>query len=232
MKAMSTAVQRLFAKVSPTYDLINRILTFGLDRGWRERAAASAADRSGIWIDVCCGTGDMVADLAHLATDETKVLGLDFSWPMLRKARKKPGMDRTILLLADARILPVLDGSVDVITVSFGVRNIRHSHLTLAQTFKEFHRVLKPGGLFVSLETSQPQSKIVRWLFHTYACLFVRGVGGRISGSRSGYAYLSSTASQFYNAAELSETIREAGFHDVRYHHMMFGVVAIHEAST
>jgi len=132
-------------------------------------AAAFAARKGGaVWVDVCSGTGEMALSLLHLAATNTRVIGIDFSTPMLRKAARKPGADGVLFVLADANALPIRSGSLDILTVAFAIRNIRVSDRALAQTLEEFHRVLKPGGLFVSLETSQPSSKSIRWLFRFY----------------------------------------------------------------
>jgi demethylmenaquinone methyltransferase/2-methoxy-6-polyprenyl-1,4-benzoquinol methylase len=124
--------------------------------------------------------------------------------------------------------LPFADQSLDLITISFATRNINLSKDTLIQTFAEFHRVLRPGGRFVNLETSQPTSSIVRRGFHLYIKLFVRSIGAFISGSRAGYAYLAHTMPRFYPAEELADLMRQAGFHQVTYQKMFLGVAAIH----
>jgi demethylmenaquinone methyltransferase/2-methoxy-6-polyprenyl-1,4-benzoquinol methylase len=230
MNAMSRAIQSMFAEVSPRYELINRILTIGLDRVWRERAAEFAARIGGeVWLDMCSGTGEMAAYLHRLARCETRILVVDFSQQMLTKARQKLETDQVIFLIADAKTLPIPSNSLDLLTVSFAMRNIRVSRPALIQALQEFHRVLKPKGLLVSLETSQPPSRIVRWLFHFYVRWFVKALGRAISGSKSGYAYLSSTVRHFYGAEALAEIMSKAGFGHVRFYRMMSGIVAIHE---
>jgi demethylmenaquinone methyltransferase/2-methoxy-6-polyprenyl-1,4-benzoquinol methylase len=224
-------LQDLFAEVAPTYERVNRALTFGLDVRWRRKAARIAADGSGgLWMDVCSGTGETAANLRALAPLPTRIISLDFCPPMLASAAAKPGGRAIDFVLGDVKALPFPDASLDLITISFATRNINLSREILTRTFAEFRRVLKPGGRFVNVETSQPGLKIVRVLFHAYVRLAVRRVGTLISGSRAGYAYLEATIPKFYSAAELTAIMREAGFAEVRVKRFMLGAAAIHVA--
>ncbi len=231
MKAMSKAIRSMFDEVSPTYELVNHTLTFGLDTIWRRLAAAFAARKGGAaWVDMCSGTGEMALSLRHFAAADTRVIGVDFSTPMLRKAARKPGAGGVLFMLADAKTLPLRSGSLDALTVAFAIRNIHMSKRALVGTLEEFHRVLKPDGLFVSLETSQPSSKLIRWLFGSYVKWFVKTIGHTISRSSSAYTYLSSTVLRFYGTERFAEIIRETGFSRIRFYPIMSGIVAIHEA--
>lgn len=228
---MSKAVQRIFSDVPQTYELINHILTFGLDILWRRKAARMAAAGGGkLWLDVCSGTGEMTIYLGRLARDNTKVIAADFSLPMLRKIKEKPDASGISFTLADATSLPFQDGALDLIIISLGTRNLNVRRENLIRCFKEFHRVLKPGGRFINLETSQPPCSLIRKLFHLYVRLVVKPVGSFLSGSKSGYAYLSYTIPRFYPAVELADILRQAGFAPVSYIRMHFGLVAIHKA--
>jgi demethylmenaquinone methyltransferase/2-methoxy-6-polyprenyl-1,4-benzoquinol methylase len=198
---------------------------------WRRLTAEFAARKGGVvWVDVCSGTGEMALSLHHLAAANTRVIGIDFSSPMLRKAGRKPGADGVLFVLADAKALPIRSGSLDILTVAFAIRNIRVSDQALVWTLEEFHRVLKPSGLLVTLETSQPSSKLIRWSFRFYVKWLIKMIGHTVSGSSSAYAYLSSTVLSFYSTEGFAEILHEAGFSRVRFHHMMSGIVAIHEA--
>jgi demethylmenaquinone methyltransferase/2-methoxy-6-polyprenyl-1,4-benzoquinol methylase len=222
-------VTRVFSEVPATYELVNHILTLGLDILWRMRAARVAARGGGArWADVCTGTGEMAALLRRLAPEETAVYALDLTPPMIAQARQKPEAAQIRFAVADAKALPFADQSLDLITISFATRNINLSKDTLIQTFAEFHRLLRPGGRFVNLETSQPTSLIVRRGFHFYIRLFVRAIGSRLSGSKAGYAYLAHTMPRFYPAKELADLMRQAGFRQVTYQKMFLGVAAIH----
>jgi demethylmenaquinone methyltransferase/2-methoxy-6-polyprenyl-1,4-benzoquinol methylase len=124
--------------------------------------------------------------------------------------------------------LPFEDNSIDLITMSFATRNINFNKDTLIKCFSEYHRVLKPGGRFVNLETSQPTIRFIRTLFHLFIKLFVSKIGTIISGSQDGYLYLSKTIPRFYNASELANILQLAGFTDVTFKRLILSIAAIH----
>jgi demethylmenaquinone methyltransferase/2-methoxy-6-polyprenyl-1,4-benzoquinol methylase len=227
----SKFVQKTFTtEVSKSYELVNRLLTFGQDVVWRRRAAREAASYGGErWADVCTGTGEMAMYLRRLAPEGVRVYAFDFSLPMMTEAIRKPEASGIGFAASDVKRLPLQDNCLDLITISFATRNINLSREVLVETFAEFHRVLRPGGRFVNLETSQPRSAVIRRLFHAFVKLLVRPIGTAISGSSGAYRYLSQTIPRFYGADELSEIMSEAGFTDVSYRTMMFGAAAIHQ---
>ncbi len=227
---MNKLLRNIFSEVPETYELVNHVLTFGLDILWRKRAVKIAVKSGGnLWIDVCTGTGEMASYLCRFAKNGTKVYAADFSLPMLRKAKEKPEGGCIKFLLSDVENLPFPDYTFDLITISFATRNINRNRNTLIRTFKEFHRILKVNGHFVNLETSQPSFSIIRRIFHKYVKLFVTPIGSRISDSKSGYAYLANTIPWFYRAEELTNIMHQAGFIDIRIKKLMFGVAAIHQ---
>lgn len=224
-------LREIFGEVAGTYERVNRVLTLGFDRPWRRAAAKRAARAGGTrWLDVCSGTGEMAENLSRRAAAAVEIIALDFSRPMLTLARAKSMARPVEFVLGDVKRLPFPDGTFDLLTISFATRNINLSREILAANFTEFRRVLRPGGRFVNLETSQPGSRIVRALFHSYVRLLVRRVGTKISGSRAGYAYLSTTIPRFYGADELTGILREAGFASVSCERLFFGAAAIHTA--
>jgi len=228
---MSKGIQKIFSKVPNTYELINHILTFGLDILWRKRAAKVAVTENGShWIDICTGTGEMAAYLRRFAQKKTMVIAADFSLPMIRKGTQKQEAGQIAFVLADVRALPFNERTFDLVTISFATRNINTNREALIQCLSEFYRILKPAGRFVNLETSQPSSLIMRRLFHKYVELFVKPIGQFLSGSRAGYAYLSHTIPRFYTAEEFVDIIHQAGFGDVGFNHMWYGIAAIHKA--
>lgn len=228
---MSKRIRKLFAEVPKTYELVNHILTFGLDMLWRKKAAARAARGSGgIWLDMCTGTGELAAYLERYHRESTLVIGGDFCLPMLAKAQEKRGAKSISWLQTDAVRLPFQSMTLDLITVAFGTRNLNTSREALLACFREFRRVLKSSARFVIVETSQPLSPLVRWVFHSYVRLFVRPVGQVISGSGAGYAYLSQTIRAFYSSEELKDLLLEAGFSHVSFQPLLFGIGAIHES--
>ena len=225
-------VQEVFSEVPETYERVNAVLTLGMDGLWRRKAARLAAENAkpGMWADMCTGTGETAMYLCRLAPTETKVHAVDFSEPMMAEARKKKEADRIEFVLADVKNLPFPDNHFDLLTISFATRNLNLNKETLTSTFAEFLRVLKPGGLFVNLETSQPSSAIVKAGFHLYTKLFVKQLGSKLSGSELGYSYLSKTIPRFYPAPILTDILKDAGFNKVTQKRLMFGVTAIHMA--
>ncbi len=221
----------MFSQVPATYELVNHILTLGLDTIWRRRAVRLAATAGGEgWADLCTGTGETASYLRRRAPADTTVYAIDLSRPMLAEAREKPEAGRIQFLNSEAMTLPLPDASLDLITMSFATRNINRSKTILTNTFAEYYRVLRPGGMFVNLETSQPPFGPVRRSRDLYVKLFVEAIGARVSGSRLAYAYLAQTIPKFYPAEELAEILRSAGFEAISYEHQLLGVVAIHAA--
>ena len=181
-------------------------------------------------MDACGGTGEMAVELSHQATNSTTIFVADFSLPMMTKAREKPETKRIIFTLADMKCLPFQSDTFDVITISFATRNLSITQDNLHQCLGEFQRVLKPGGLFVNLETSQPRLTPIRRLFHLYVKATVKPIGRLISGSETAYSYLSHSIRHFYPPEELAEVIRQAGFRGIGFKRMFLGAAAIHKA--
>ncbi len=228
---MIKGVRKIYSEVANTYELVNHVLTFGLDIYWRKKAARIAASKAGrYWLDVCSGTGEMAQNLSHFAKDDVKIISVDFSATMLSKAQKKKNNANIYFAEAEAKCLPFPDDTFDLVTISFATRNISPNKDYLVSHLHEFYRVLRPEGRFVNLETSQPSSKFIRQLFHFYIHLFVKPIGTFISGSKSGYSYLSFTIPRFYPADEFSSIIHQAGFRKVKYRKLFFGASAIHIA--
>lgn len=224
-------VEKVFSQVPATYELVNHVLTLGLDILWRRRAARIAAAAGGSqWADMCTGTGETAVYLRRLAPKTTTVYGVDFSEPMLAEAKKKPEADGINFVVSDIKSLPFDDASFDVLTMSFATRNINLSRGILVESFAEYCRVLKPGGRFVNVETSRPPFRPVRKFFDLYIKLFVKALGSRISGSTTAYRYLATTIPRFYTAEELAKILHEAGFEKVTFTRHLFGAVAIHQA--
>ncbi len=228
--ASSQFIRDIFDEVPTTYELINHVLTLGLDVMWRKRAAKVASGgRGGEWLDMCTGTGETAVYLSRLAPEGTRVRAADFSPTMMAEARRKPEAKDIEFIPADIRALPFSNGSLDLVTMSFATRNVNLNREALVESFAELYRVLKPGGRFVSVETSQPRSSFIRKCFHIYVKLFVRPVGTLISGYPAGYTMLSTTIRRFYSAEELADIMREAGFDRVTFKRMLFGAAAIHQ---
>lgn len=231
---MKQGIQKLFGEVTKTYELVNHILTFGGDVLCRRQVAnlvsSNVSQGDFYCLDICTGTGEMARLLKRGVNGKATVIGGDFCYPMLLKARAKstPAIQ---YLGTEAQSLPFGDNSFDLITISFATRNLRTSDQSLLKCLTEFYRIIKPGGMFIHLETSQPESGLFRWIFHRYVKTFVKPIGGMISGNQRAYGYLSHTIPQFYNASEFSQIIRQAGFENVKYKLLWGGVAAIHVAT-
>jgi len=225
----------MFTAVPPHYDLVNRIITLGQDRRWRRLAAlACLSEKPRRVLDLGCGTGDLAINITRLAPEDTEITGLDYSLPMLERAREKAtraGLgDRISFIHGDASHLPFPDGYFDTTGISFAFRNLTYKNLLSAPHFAEVLRVLRPGGRYVIVESSQPENRIIRSLFHLYLRAFVRPVGVLLSGNRSAYRYLTESAVRFYSPREVREILLASGFRDVSYRPLLLGAAGIHVA--
>ncbi len=194
------ALQAMFDTIAPRYDLVNRIMTFGLDRRWRQRAVASLTlDRDSRVLDVACGTGDLCRDLAGSGY---RPLGVDLSAGMLRHARTDAPLVR-----ADALLLPFPDRSLDGVVSGFALRNF----VALPPLFAEAHRVLRPGGRVALLDVATPSHPLVRAGHALYFGRVAPLVGAALSDA-SAYRYLPRSVAYLPPVAELLDGLRRAGF--------------------
>ena len=218
-------VRDMFGRVAPRYDLLNHLLSFNIDRHWRERTVQRlqpVLDRQDATvIDLCCGTGDLM--LALRAKAKARVLGSDFCHPMLTAAKQKAGVGSPFFE-ADALKLPIGDRSVDAITVAFGFRNLANYEAGLG----ELRRVLKPGGIAAILEFSQPPNPAFNALYGFYSKNILPRIGGLISGASDAYTYLPDSVRKFPDAPGLAAKMSDAGFRNVQFERMTFGIVALH----
>jgi demethylmenaquinone methyltransferase/2-methoxy-6-polyprenyl-1,4-benzoquinol methylase len=214
----------MFARVAHRYDLANHLLSFNLDRWWRARTVRRVRPvllRPGARaLDLCCGTGDLLAALEEAAG--RPLFGGDFCRPMLEAAVRKSPQAR--LFEADALDLPLAAASLDLITIAFGFRNLAN----YAAGLEEMRRVLRPGGMLAILEFSRPPNAVFAALYRFYSRRILPAVGGALSGDRGAYEYLPDSVRRFPSAGELAARMREAGFRDVRFEYMTGGIVALH----
>ena len=224
-------LRRIYAEIADRYELVNHLLTFGLDLRWRRQAASWAARAGGRnWLDMCTGTGEMVENLARLAPAGVHLVAADVSPAMLARVRRKRGLARVSLALAEGARLPFRDGAFDLVTISFATRNLNSGPGRLLAALEEFQRVLRPGGRLVNLETSQPRSRVLRALLHAYVGVSVRPLGRLFSGSREAYRYLAHTIPRFHDPERLADLLRSAGAERVERHLLFGGVAAVHIA--
>ena len=223
-------VQRIFSEIAPRYDLLNHLLSFNIDRRWRRSAIAALGwERRprGTYVDLCAGTLDVSAELARRPGFGGRVVGADFAEPMLRAGAGKTSPDHVSPVVADALNLPLATASSAGAIVAFGIRNVAD----LDAGLREVCRVLEPGARFVILEFTTPRSAIVRSLYHLYFHHLLPLLGGLISGHRTAYAYLPRSVANFPDQAHLAERMRAAGFTEVAWRTLTFGVAAIHSGT-
>jgi demethylmenaquinone methyltransferase / 2-methoxy-6-polyprenyl-1,4-benzoquinol methylase len=217
----------MFDAIAPRYDLLNHLLSAGIDRRWRTRAIRTLQLTGGeTLIDVCTGT----ADIALAATSAARVVGVDFAGAMLGLGLQKirrAGEDRRITLIrGDALKLPVGDGCADAVTIGFGIRNVQSPEVGCA----EMARVLRRGGRLAILEFGMPRVPGVRALYEWYFNRVLPFIGQRISGHGGAYSYLPASVGSFPPPSEFVTVLRQAGFADVRAVPLTFGIVYLYTA--
>ena len=225
----------MFIAVPRRYDLINRIITWGLDNRWRRKAAREClTSQPRNVLDLCCGTGDLAIELARLAENNVELAGIDYSQPMLEIATKKAApltkKQKPSFIYGDAANLPFPDGYFDCVGISFAFRNLTYKNPLVQHHIAEVLRVLSSDGRFVIVETSQPKVKLIRKLFHLYLRWFVSRLGYLLSGNRGAYYYLAESATRFYTSEELKELLLTAGFRQIFFRPLLFGAIGIHVA--
>jgi len=223
-------VQSMFASIAGRYDLLNHLLSFGLDAyWWRRMARASGAAPGRLILDVAGGTGDSTIALARLGAE---VVSTDFTLPMLRlgpdKFRRR-GLDRLVRLSAgaDALNLPFRDACFDGVTICYGLRNLEDR----ARAYAEFKRVLKPGGRLTVLEFSTPWMPGLRGLYGLYSRHVLPRLGAWISGDAGAYTYLPESIRAFPNPRALAAELEAAGFRSVGWTGLCGGIVALHRGT-
>ncbi|MFC2111992.1 ubiquinone/menaquinone biosynthesis methyltransferase [Bacteroidota bacterium] len=224
-------LERMFNEVPVRYDLLNRIITMGLDERWRRLAVREClSDNPASVLDLCTGTGDLVLRIAANVNGETSIHALDYSEPMLNVARRKAGkkgLEKIKFIQGDAANMPYDDGMMDSIGIGFAFRNLTYKNPDREIFLDEILRILKPDGKFVIVESSQPPGKMLKGLFRIYLRLFVAGLGGMISGHKGAYRYLAASARNFYTPEEVHEMLLSAGFSKVFHRPLSGGIAGI-----
>ncbi len=221
-------VEGLFSSIAPKYDLLNSVLSMCRHKAWRRFAVSkSDLEPGGSALDVCCGTGDFAFELASRVGESGRVVGLDFSLPMLdlanRKARRS-GRDWVEFIAGNACSLPFPDNSFDCVTVGFGLRNVADVRVALG----EMARVTRPGGKVISLEISRVGSRLlsVPWKLYFYALTPYTAVVFR--ARREAYEYLPRSVKGFMSRQELADKFENCGLTDVSCRSLTFGAVCVH----
>jgi demethylmenaquinone methyltransferase/2-methoxy-6-polyprenyl-1,4-benzoquinol methylase len=216
-------VRDMFARISPSYDRLNHLLSGNADRRWRrvvvEKLRPLLPANAQV-LDVACGTGDL--SIALFENIGTRVVGVDFCRPMLKlAAQKKPQLS---FVEGDALKLPFDDAAFDAVTIGFGLRNLS----SIDRGLNELQRVLKPNGWAAILEFSKPVMPGFRSLAAVYCTRLLPRIGGIISGSRSAYQYLPDSVTLFPDQETLAAMMSDAGFADVAFQNLTGGIAALH----
>lgn len=218
----------MFDAIAPRYDLLNGVLSAGMDRGWRERAVDELAlPPGGAALDLCTGTADLALAIARRDPD-ARVVGVDFAAAMLRLGREKVarvGASRRVRLVrGDAARIPLADGSCDGATIAFGIRNVERPE----QALDELARVLRPGARLAILEFGQPRIPGIRTLYAWYFRYLLPQVGRLVSHHQSAYSYLPASVGAFPPPKQFLQMCETHGFTDVRAVPLTFGIVYLY----
>jgi|YNPNPStandDraft_1061719.scaffolds.fasta_scaffold09702_3 demethylmenaquinone methyltransferase/2-methoxy-6-polyprenyl-1,4-benzoquinol methylase len=205
----------MFSRILRNYDRMNRLMSLGLDKLWRQKAAAECRGKV---LDLCCGTGDMA-----LASEKRglSVIGLDGDTAILSAAREK--LHRARLVLADATSLPFKDGSFDSVTVAWGIRNIPNRQKALSEAV----RVLRPGGRYIVLESVMPTNPAVRFLFRLYMRLWIPILARLVGTDPSAYRYFARSVERFGHKSAFLREMADAGFERPRARDLSFGLAVL-----
>ena len=216
-------VKDAFADIADKYVFTNHVLSFGVDIFWRRKVAKMISSRNPINVlDIATGSGDLALEIQKKCP-ETEVVGSDFCEPMLQQANKR-GLERTVL--ADALNLPFSEAYFDVVTVSFGLRNMADWSGALTEMF----RVLSSGGYLIILDFSLPQSFIGHKLYRFYLHKILPAVAGLITGKRSAYQYLGGSIESFPSGEKMCTLIESNGFNLARFNPLSGGIATIYSA--
>lgn len=217
-------VEKMFDAIADRYDLMNRVMTFGQDRRWREFVVASGGEVGRGWVlDLACGTGEIAAQFKR-SNPMARVIGADFSRNMLTRARQALSPVGLQFQACDANQLPYRDNTFQAVSFGYLLRNVDDSLTVL----KEVYRVLGTGGRVICLDTTPPARNLLYPFIHVYLALVIPLLGRLIARDQSAYAYLTGSTMDFHDADTLASLFEEAGFAQVSYKKFMFGTIAVH----
>ncbi len=223
-KARSEAVRDIFTRIAPRYDLMNRVMTLGMDRQWRRYVIRKAMlPRGGKLLDIATGTGDIAFE-GLTQVENLMAVGADFVPAIIKVGRARTSGHRVRWSAADALNLPFPNNTFDAVTHGFLVRNV----IDIPRALSEQWRVLKPGGRVVCLDTTPPPPNLLRPFLVFYLTRIIPLVGTILTGHRDAYTYLPNSTIGFKTPEALAEVMRTAGFVDVGYRCFMFNTIAVH----
>lgn len=217
-----------FDNIASSYDRLNHMMTWGIDRSWRRKAVAVVADSKNPcrYLDIATGTGDLALDILHRAHPQSSLVGVDLSEPMMQIAKEKLKGLPAEFSEADAEALPFAEGEFDCVTVSFGVRNFVHVDKCLC----EMNRVLKSGGILMILELSYPDNAVLLALYKIYALRIIPILGSLFAGNRKAYEYLPHSILHFPKPDKFIPMLKQAGFVNVTHESFTFGTCRLYVA--
>ena len=225
----SERIQRMFGEIAPRYDLLNRLLSMGIDRRWRRRTTRIVPPGKGPVLDVCTGTGDLALEYWKAGRRAIRVVGTDFAHPMLTIAKTKADQAEAAhdvsFLEADTQSLPFPDASFQVVTVAFGLRNVCDTDRGL----REMSRVCRTGGQVAVLEFSTPTTWPLRQIYLSYFRHVLPRIGQAVArNQQSAYNYLPESVGEFPQGEALAGRMAEAGLHDVQFYSFTFGIATLY----
>jgi demethylmenaquinone methyltransferase/2-methoxy-6-polyprenyl-1,4-benzoquinol methylase len=217
-------VRKMFSRISGSYDLMNRLMTFNRDMTWRRFLISIAnVPKGGRVLDVGTGTGDIAFE-ALKVDPSVSVTGIDFTAEMMKEGRKREGSPGICWCLGDALQLPFEDATFDAVTSGFLIRNV----VDAQSVFREQVRVVKPGGRVVCLDTSPAPRNIVRPFALFYLKILIPSLGRLITGEKDAYSYLYGSTLDFMEPNALADIMKGAGLEDVAFRRFMFGNISVH----
>jgi demethylmenaquinone methyltransferase/2-methoxy-6-polyprenyl-1,4-benzoquinol methylase len=231
MEKSESVISTMFNQISPTYDLLNRVLSLGIDKRWRKKVVASLPQVENLKIlDVATGTCDqLMAMMETSSSTTTTAIGVDIAEEMIKlgseKLQKTHYANRVQLQIASAAALPFENESFDCATISFGIRNMEEMDVCL----KEIHRVLKKGGRLLILEFSTPQNPLIRFGSLFYLRFLVPKLGSLISKNKKAYRYLNQTIESFPYGEQFCNLLSQAGFVNTQSTPLTFGVASLYQ---
>ena len=230
---MSHPLQNYYSRIYRTYDLVNALFTFGMDKKWRKITVSHClSSNPSKVLDLCCGTGDMAIAVAVNSRKGTRVTGYDLNPEMLEAAVKKAlhkQVDVTFIR-GDVADLPFSSNEFDGITIGFGFRNLTWQNPGRSRHISEISRVLRTGGKLLILESARPENPVIRFFYSLYLKAVLVPIGGLISGDWNAYRYLAGSSAGFYEFGELKTMLAEHGL-ELRIHSkFLFGSVNLLEA--
>ncbi len=212
-------IEQMFSEIAPKYDLLNSLLSAGIDSSWRKACIAKLTPDNGIFLDIATGTGDLAIELRK-QNKNAKIIAIDFSQKMLKIGKTKMSGHKISIQRGDALALAYRESTLDGITCAFGIRNFEN----LESGLKEMLKVLKPGGRVAILEFATPCNRIIKSLYLFYFIYILPVIGSLISGHKEAYSYLAKSAINFPDRKKLSKIFSDTGFCEVEITPLTFGI--------